>query len=73
MPWKYDPMATNGQHETFPIPRPDPADALKSSAASWPKSSMTTTSIEQVRKLAQVQQQNTENRLAEFGLRDVKK
>jgi hypothetical protein len=71
MPWKYDPNSTNGAHEIFPMPKPDPADAQRSSAASWPKSSMTTTSVEQVLKGAQVQEQNTANRLAEFGLKDV--
>jgi hypothetical protein len=73
-------MATNGQHETFPIPTPNPADALKSSAASWPKSAMTSgrienTTLEAVRKNAAAQSElaaaDAANRLGQFRMVDV--
>jgi hypothetical protein len=37
MPWKYNDQATNGEHQTFEIPKP-PADPFRSTVTSWPKS-----------------------------------
>jgi hypothetical protein len=72
MPWKNDPQATTPPEGTFPIPTVNPQDWFRGSANSWPKPSMQTTSLEQIQKQAQVQQANTDNRLSEFGLKDVR-
>jgi hypothetical protein len=72
MPWKNDPQATTPPEGTFPIPTTN-HPWFKGSANSWPKSALSTTTPELIRKQAQVQEKNTENRLGEFGLRDAKK
>jgi hypothetical protein len=73
MPWKNDQMDTTPPAGTFEAPTPNPQDWYCGAANSWPKSSMRTTSLEQIRKQAQVQEANAENKLSMFGLRDVKK
>jgi hypothetical protein len=72
MPWTRDTTKTDGSHETFPIPTTS-HPWYHGVANSSPKSAMSTTSPELVRKQAQLQEANAENKLGSFGLRDVKK
>jgi hypothetical protein len=51
---------------------PGPSESTLSSANSSPRSAMSTTSIEQVRRAAQLQEANTSNQLGQFNLRDVR-
>lgn len=81
MPWKYDPNATNGQHETSPIPTTD-LSAVNSASANTTGSSMRTSRIpttsapdQLFRELQQGAQQaaaDAQNRLGEFRLVDVR-
>jgi len=71
--WRYDPMSTDGSHEVFETPKPRSEDAFNSSANSWPKTTMTTTSPTDVyqRARSQAEQPDDEpNGLAELGLED---
>lgn len=69
--WRYPQYATNGEHETFETPRPEPGTWWEGTAASWPHSSLRTTSVEQVRKRAELQEKQQENKLDEFELYDM--
>lgn len=53
--WRYPQYATNGEHEIFEADKPGPW--WEGTAASWPHSSLRTTSVEQLRQQAAAQQQ----------------
>jgi hypothetical protein len=70
MPYRYNPNATNGAHEIFETPTPDPQDWYRDSAGSSPRSAMSTTTVEQLEQKARLQnkdRQETPNRLFELG------
>jgi hypothetical protein len=67
MPWSKNPQNTDGTHETFPIPRTS-TEWFRGSA----NSTVPTTTVEQVRKNAQMQDQSAADCLSRFGLKDVR-
>ena len=70
--WSYDPMSTNGEHRTFTPETPDPSDKSSGVAGTWPKSAMTSTTVEQLERQAKLQDKPDEpNRLWELGLEDA--
>ena len=72
--WRYPLYGTNGEHQTFDTPTPDPQDLYQSSAFAWPRSSMTTTTVEQLERQAKVQaaqEEGAPNKLDEFQLDDM--
>lgn len=74
---RYPQYGTNGAHEIFEAPPSDPRDWWKESAASLPQQTMTrmpSTSIEAVRKQAELRQKQSaqeEDKLNELLLEDM--
>jgi hypothetical protein len=71
MPWKNDPQDTTPPAGTFEIPQTN-HPWFHGVANSSPKSALSTTTPELIRQQAAAQQKNTENKLGQFGVRDVK-
>jgi hypothetical protein len=71
--WSYDPMSTDGAHRIFDPEIQDPSDKSSGVAGSWPKSAMTSTSVEILERQAKLQDKQDEgsNRLGEFDLEDM--
>ncbi len=66
MPYRYDDTATNGDHEIFETPANEFGSWWQGPATSWPASSLSTTSVEQVKNMAELQQK--QDRLTEVPI-----
>ena len=75
MPYRYPQYATNGEHEIFESPRPEPGTSWESVATSWPRSAMSTTTVEQLQRKAKLNAAQAEAKaqtcLNEFQLEDM--
>ncbi len=72
MPYRYDQNTTNGEHEVFETPTLEPQDWWQGTARSWPKSNLTTTTVEQLKKKAELQEKEKDDQFFEsLSLKDM--
>jgi hypothetical protein len=70
--WSYDPQNTDGTHRTFTPQIQDPSDKSSGVAGSWPRSAMSSTSVEILERQAKLQDKQDEpNMLSELRLEDM--